>query len=80
MALTPADPGAVADLAGCRSRHRVGWPVAFILAAGAAFVTTQTVAAFSARLREQVDLVSIDDRDRNEAGSRWPRCSTVVGS
>jgi hypothetical protein len=42
--------------------------------------TTQTVAAFSARLREQVDHVSIDDRDRNEAGSRWPRCSTVVGS
>jgi hypothetical protein len=43
MALTPADPGAGADLAGRRSRRLVGWLVAFILAAGAAFVVLRVV-------------------------------------
>jgi hypothetical protein len=42
MALTPADPrvgaGAGSDPAGRRSRRLLGWLVAFILAAGAAFV------------------------------------------
>ena len=47
MALTPADrrAGAAvgADLASHRSRFWVGWLVAFILAAGAAFVVLRLV-------------------------------------
>jgi hypothetical protein len=43
MALTPAAPGTGADLAGRRSGRRLGWLVAFILAAGAAFVVLRVV-------------------------------------
>jgi hypothetical protein len=43
MALTPAGPGAGADLARRRPRRPVGWLVALILAAGAAFVVLRLV-------------------------------------
>ncbi len=43
MALTPADRRVGADLASHRSRSWVGWLVAFILAAGAAFVVLRLV-------------------------------------
>jgi len=43
MALTPVDRRAGADLASHRFRYSVGWLVAFILAAGAAFVVLRLV-------------------------------------
>jgi hypothetical protein len=43
MALTPAGPGAGADLTRRRPRRPVGWLVALILAAGAAFVVLRLV-------------------------------------